>query len=106
MVDDINDIFDPEAIYPAGGKPERKKGPKTVFEMSKAEQREYFKQKIEDQRTKRFINNLSAKDHYVKRLEDQLVHLKTFVAHNKLEPQVKEFEKQLEKLNEKKNKKT
>ena len=26
MVDDINDIFDPEAIYPAGGKPERKKG--------------------------------------------------------------------------------
>ena len=62
MVDDINDIFDPEAIYPAGGKPERKKGPKTVFEMSKAEQREYFKQKIEDQRTKRFINNLSAKE--------------------------------------------
>ena len=49
MVDDINDIFDPEAIYPAGGKLERKKGPKTVFEMSKAEQREYFKQKIEDQ---------------------------------------------------------
>ena len=96
MVDDINDIFDPEAIYPAGGKPERKKGPKTVFEMSKAEH----------QRTKRFINNLSAKDLYVKKLEDQLVHLKTFVAHNKLEPQVKEFEKRLEKLNEKKNKKT
>ena len=104
MVDDINDIFDPEAIYPAGGKPERKKEPKTVFEMSKAEQREYFKQKIEDQRTKRFINNLSAKDLYVKKLEDQLVNLKSFVAFNKLENQVEDYEQKVKAIHDKKKK--
>ena len=104
MVDDINDIFDPEAIYPVGGKPERKKEIKTVFEMSKAEQREYFKQKIEDQRTKRFINNLSARDLYVKKLEDQLVNLKSFVAFNKLENQVEDYEQKVKAIHDKKKK--
>ena len=70
------DIFDPENWHPANRPARKKEEPqkeKPVHEMSREEQRAYFKQKAEDNRINRYVNNLSARDIYVKKLEDQLV---------------------------------
>ena len=101
------DIFDPENWHPAN-RPKREvesKKEKSVSEMNSKEQRAYFKQRAEDARVNRYVNNLSAKDRYVKTLEDQLVNLKSFVAFNKLEPAVKDYEQKIKAINDK-NKKT
>ena len=102
------DIFDPENWHPANRPARKKEEPqkeKPVHEMSREEQRAYFKQKAEDNRINRYVNNLSARDIYVKKLEDQLVNLKSFVAFNKLEPAVKDYEQKIKAINDK-NKKT
>ena len=95
------DIFDPENWHPAN----RPKKEKPVHEMSREEQRAYFKQRAEDNRINRYVNNLSARDIYVKKLEDQLVNLKSFVAFNKLDKQVEEYRIKAKAINDK-NKKT
>ena len=101
------DIFDPEFWHPAN-KPERTKEiqqkEKPVHQMNRKEQREYFKQRAEDQRVNRYVNNLSARDVYVRSLEDQLVNLKSFVAFNKLEPAVEDYRKKAKAINDKKKK--
>ena len=98
------DIFDPEHWHPAN-RPERKKEEpqkeKPVHEMSSQEQRAYYKKRSEENRVKRYVNNLSARDVYVKRLEDQLVNLKSFVAFNKLEPAVEEYKQKAKAINDK-----
>ena len=102
------DIFDPENWHPANRPARKKEEPqkeKPVHEMSREEQRAYFKQRAEDNRINRYVNNLSARDIYVKKLEDQLVNLKSFVAFNKLEPAVKDYEQKIKAINDK-NKKT
>ena len=101
------DIFDPENWYPANSpkKEVESQKEKSVSEMNSKEQRAYFKQRAEDARINRYVNNLSAKDRYVKTLEDQLVNLKSFVAFNKLEPAVKDYEQKIKAINDK-NKKT
>ena len=102
------DIFDPKNWHPANRPARKKEEPqkeKPVHEMSSQEQRAYFKQRAEDARINRYVNNLSAKDRYVKTLEDQLVNLKSFVAFNKLEPAVKDYEQKIKAINDK-NKKT
>ena len=102
------DIFDPENWHPANRPARKKEEPqkeKPVHEMSREEQRAYFKQKAEDNRINRYVNNLSARDIYVKKLEDQLVNLKSFVAFNKLEPAVEEYKQKAKAINDK-NKKT
>ena len=101
------DIFDPDVWHPAN-KPKKEvesQKEKSVFEMNSKEQRAYNKQRSEDARINRYVNNLSAKDRYVKTLEDQLVNLKSFVAFNKLEPAVKDYEQKIKAINDK-NKKT
>ena len=98
------DIFDPKHWHPAN-KADKKEEQKPVTEMNSKEQRAYFKQRAEDARINRYVNNLSAKDRYVKTLEDQLVNLKSFVAFNKLEPAVKDYEQKIKAINDK-NKKT
>jgi pyridoxine/pyridoxamine 5'-phosphate oxidase len=98
------DIFDPKHWHPAN-KADKKEEQKPVTEMNSKEQRAYFKQRAEDARINRYVNNLSARDRYVKTLEDQLVNLKSFVAFNKLEPQVKDYEQKIKAINDK-NKKT
>ncbi len=98
------DIFDPEAIYPINAKPERKKTKKSVLEMTKEEQREHYKQRLENARVNRYVNNLHTRDNYVSRLEQQLINLKSFVSFNKLDKQVEEYEKKLKEINEKKSK--
>jgi len=101
------DIFDPENWHPAN-RPKREvesKKEKSVSEMNSKEQRAYFKQRAEDARVNRYVNNLSARDRYVKTLEDQLVNLKSFVAFNKLEPAVEEYKQKAKAINDK-NKKT
>ena len=101
------DIFDPKNWHPAN-KPKKEvesQKEKSVTEMNCKEQRAYFKQRAEDARINRYVNNLSAKDRYVKTLEDQLVNLKSFVAFNKLEPAVKDYEQKIKAINDK-NKKT
>ena len=72
---------------------------------SPEEQRAYFKQRAEDARVNRYVNNLSARDIYVKRLEDQLVNLTSFVTFNKLEKAVEEYKQKAKAINDK-NKKT
>ena len=102
------DIFDPENWHPANRPARKKEEPqkeKPVHEMSREEQRAYFKQRAEDNRINRYVNNLSARDIYVKKLEDQLVDLKSFVAFNKLEPAVEEYKQKAKAINDK-NKKT
>ena len=102
------DIFDPENWHPANRPARKKEEPqkeKPVHEMSRQEQRAYFKQRAEDNRINRYVNNLSARDIYVKKLEDQLVDLKSFVAFNKLEPAVEEYKQRARAINDK-NKKT
>ena len=102
------DIFDPENWHPANRPARKKEEPqkeKPVHEMSREEQRAYFKQRAEDNRINRYVNNLSARDIYVKKLEDQLVDLKSFVAFNKLEPAVEEYKQRARAINDK-NKKT
>ena len=102
------DIFDPENWHPANRPARKKEEPqkeKPVHEMSREEQRAYFKQRAEDNRINRYVNNLSARDIYVKKLEDQLVNLKSFVAFNKLEPAVEEYKQKAKAINDK-NKKT
>ena len=102
------DIFDPENWHPANRPARKKEEPqkeKPVHEMSREEQRAYFKQKAEDNRINRYVNNLSARDIYVKKLEDQLVNLKSFVAFNKLETAVEEYKQKAKAINDK-NKKT
>ena len=102
------DIFDPENWHPANRPARKKEEPqkeKPVHEMSRQEQRAYFKQRAEDNRINRYVNNLSARDIYVKKLEDQLVNLKSFVAFNKLEPAVEEYKQKAKAINDK-NKKT
>ena len=101
------DIFDPENWHPAN-RPKKEvesQKEKSVSEMNSKEQRAYFKLRAEDARINRYVNNLSARDRYVKTLEDQLVNLKSFVAFNKLEPQVKDYEQKIKAINDK-NKKT
>ena len=101
------DIFDPKN-WPPANRPKKEvesQKEKSVSEMNSKEQRAYFKQRAEDARVNRYVNNLSAKDRYVKTLEDQLVNLKSFVAFNKLEPQVKDYEQKIKAINDK-NKKT
>ena len=102
------DIFDPENWHPANRPARKKEEPqkeKPVHEMSREEQRAYFKQRAEDNRINRYVNNLSARDIYVKKLEDQLVNLKSFVAFNKLESAVEEYKQKAKAINDK-NKKT
>ena len=102
------DIFDPENWHPANRPARKKEEPqkeKPVHEMSSQEQRAYYKKRSEENRVKRYVNNLSARDIYVKRLEDQLVNLKSFVAFNKLEPAVEEYKQRARAINDK-NKKT
>tara|TARA_Y100000401_G_C8190081_1_gene158297 strand:+ start:135 stop:473 length:339 start_codon:yes stop_codon:yes gene_type:complete len=102
------DIFDPENWHPANRPARKKEEPqkeKPVHEMSREEQRAYFKQRAEDNRINRYVNNLSARDIYVKKLEDQLVNLKSFVAFNKLETAVEEYKQKAKAINDK-NKKT
>ena len=98
------DIFDPEAIYPTGVKPERKKTKKSFLEMTKEEQKEEYKQRLENTRVNRYVNNLHTRDNYVQRLEHQLINLKSLVSFNKLDKQVEEYEKKLKEINEKKSK--
>ena len=102
------DIFDPENWHPANRPARKKEEPqkeKPVHEMSREEQRAYFKQRAEDNRINRYVNNLSARDIYVKKLEDQLVNLKSFVAFNKLDKAVEEYKIKAKAINDK-NKKT
>jgi hypothetical protein len=101
------DIFDPENWHPANRPARKKEEPqkeKPVHEMSREEQRAYFKQKAEDNRINRYVNNLSARDIYVKKLEDQLVDLKSFVAFNKLDKQVEEYRIKAKAINDKSKK--
>ena len=101
------DIFDPENWHPAN-RPKKEvesQKEKSVSEMNSKEQRAYYKKRSEENRINRYVNNLSARDIYVKRLEDQLVNLKSFVAFNKLEPAVKDYEQKIKAINDK-NKKT
>mgnify|MGYP003127138391 CR=1 FL=1 len=100
------DIFDPKNWHPAN-KPKKEvesQKEKPVHQMNRQEQREYFKQRAEDQRVNRYVNNLSARDVYVRSLEDQLVNLKSFVAFNKLEPAVEDYRKKAKAINDKKKK--
>ena len=60
---------------------------------------------MSENRINRYVNNLSARDIYVKRLEDQLVNLTSFVTFNKLEKAVEEYKQKAKAINDK-NKKT
>ena len=103
MVDDPLDIFDPKHIYPTqDSAPERDKGKKSILNMNTKELREHFKQKREEDRVKKHVNNLHARDEYVRRLEDQLVDLKSFVSFNKLEPDLEKYRNKVKQINEKK----
>ena len=78
---------------------------KSVFEMNSKEQRAYYKQRSEDARINRYVNNLSARDIYVKNLEDKLINLQSYVQFNKLEEDVEKYRLRAKAINEK-NKKT
>tara|TARA_R100000773_G_C4159895_1_gene78231 strand:- start:330 stop:665 length:336 start_codon:yes stop_codon:yes gene_type:complete len=101
------DIFDPDVWHPAN-KPKKEvesQKEKSVFEMNSKEQRAYYKQRSEDARINRYVNNLSARDIYVKNLEDKLINLQSYVQFNRLEEDVEKYRLRAKAINEK-NKKT
>jgi len=103
MVDDPLDIFDPKHIYPTGAgvkkKEEQKEKVKSPYEMNRQELREYYKNKREEDRVKRYVNNLHASDEYVRRLEDQLVTTKAFIKFNNLEPDLEKYKQKVQEVN-------
>ena len=106
MVDDPLDIFDPKHIYPTGAGAKKKEEQKeqtekvkSPYEMNRQELREYYKNKREEDRVKRYVSNLHASDEYVRRLEDQLVMAKAFITYNKLEPDLEKYKQKVQEVN-------
>ena len=61
--------------------------------------KEYYKNKREEDRVKRYVNNLHASDEYVRRLEDQLVMTRAFITYNKLEPDLEKYKQKVQEVN-------